>query len=60
MLKRAGAPTNPREIGIGRELFYQSRIEGHTVRPRYSILQFAKDNGLGGKVAAKITSEIYD
>lgn len=60
LLKRAGAPTNPREIGIGRELFYQSLIEGHTVRPRYSILQFAKDNGLGGKVAAKITSEIYD
>ncbi len=60
LLSVAGAPTNPKEIGISRELFYQSLVNGRTVRPRYSILQFAEDHGLTEKIAQKITKEIYD
>lgn len=60
LLQIVDAPTNPKEIGISRELFYQSLINGHTVRPRYSILQFARDKGLSEKIAEKITKEIYD
>jgi len=60
LLKVVDAPVSPKEIGISRELFYQSLINGHTVRPRYSILQFACDNGLSEKIAEKITKEIYD
>ncbi len=60
LLKIVDAPTTPQEIGISRELFYQSLINGRTVRPRYSILQFAEDNGLTEKLAQKITKEIYD
>lgn len=59
LLKIAGAPTDPKQIGIERELFYQSLINGHTVRPRYSVLQFAKDNNRLEAVAQKITKEIY-
>lgn len=59
LLKIVDAPTTPQEIGISRELFYQSLINGHTVRPRYSILQFAHDNGLTEEIAQKITEEIY-
>lgn len=59
LLKLAGAPTSPKEIGIDRELFYNSLINGYTVRPRYSILQFAKDSGRLKAVAQKITEEIY-
>lgn len=59
LLKTVSAPVSPREIGIDRELFYNSLVNGDTVRPRYSVLKFAKENGLGEKIAAKITEEIY-
>ena len=59
LLKLVDAPTTPQEIGISRELFYQSLINGHTVRPRYSILQFAHDKELSEQIAQKITEEIY-
>lgn len=60
LLRVVDAPVTPQEIGISRELFYQSLINGHKVRPRYSVLQFAKDNGLDETIAKKITNEIYD
>ena len=59
LLKNAGHPVTPKEIGIDRDLFYRSLIEGYKVRPRYSILQFAKDKGKLEEVAQKITKEIY-
>ncbi len=59
LLARGGAPTTPKEIGIDKELFRRSVKEGYTVRPRYSILQFAKDNGRLDQIADQITEEIY-
>ena len=46
LLAKGGAPTSPKDIGISKELFHDSLLKGYTVRPRYSIMQFAKDNGL--------------
>ncbi len=60
LLAKGGAPTSPKEIGIDRELFRQSLLNGYTVRPRYSIMQFAKDHGRLEEIAEKITKEIYD
>ncbi len=59
LLAVGGAPTSPKEIGIDRELFYQSLLKGYNVRPRYSIMQFAKEHGRLEQIAKKITSEIY-
>lgn len=59
LLAKGGAPTSPKEIGISRELFHESLVKGYTVRPRYSILQFAKDKGRLEQIADKITEEIY-
>lgn len=59
LLARGGAPTTPKEIGIERELFRQSLLKGYEVRPRYSIMQFAKDNGRLEDIAETITKEIY-
>ena len=59
LLKTAGAPASPKEIGINRELFYNSLVNGYTVRPRYSVLKFAKDNGRIEEIAEKITKEFY-
>lgn len=60
LLKRGGAPSSPKEIGISRELFRQSLLNGYKVRPRYSVMQFAKDNGRLEQIAEKITAELYD
>jgi len=59
LLKIVDAPVSPAQIGVSRELFYQSLLNGHTVRPRYSILQFAHDRGLSETIAQKITNELY-
>lgn len=59
LLAKGGAPTSPKDIGISKELFHESLLKGYTVRPRYSILQFAKDNGRLEEIADKITEEIY-
>ncbi len=59
LLKRGGAPYRPQQINISRELFLQSLLEGYKVRPRYSIMQFAKDKGRLEEIAHKITRDIY-
>ena len=59
LLRRGGAPTDPREIGISRNLFCKSLLEGRTVRPRYSILEFAYQQGRLEEAAKKITADIY-
>ncbi len=59
LLRRGGAPASPVEIGIGRDLFRSSLLEGHTVRPRYSILRFALERGRLEEVADAITEELY-
>ncbi len=60
LLKTAGHPLTPAEIGISKELFYNSIMEANTVRPRYSIFQFAKDNGRLEDLAEKLTAMYYD
>ena len=59
LLRKGGAPASPEEIGIDRELFRRSLLEGYTVRPRYSVMRFAKENGRLPDIAEKITAEIY-
>ena len=46
LLAKGGAPTSPKDIGISKELFHDSLLKGYTVRPRYSIMQFAKDRSV--------------
>lgn len=60
LLRKGGAPYSPKQIGISRELFRQSLLNGYQVRPRYSVMQFAKDNGRLEEIAEKITAELYD
>lgn len=59
LLRRVEAPVSPREIGIDRELFYQSILKGNTVRNRYSILQLAVDKGKINEIAKQVTNRIY-
>lgn len=59
LLKKAGAPSGPKEIGISKDLFFRSLMEGRTVRPRYTIFQMAYDEGRLKETAEKITEELY-
>ena len=59
LLRKGGAPASPKEIGISRELFHESLVKGWTVRPRYSILQFAKDRERLVALADQLTEEFY-
>ena len=59
LLEKAGCPVSPADIGIDRKLFYDSLIEGYSVRPRYSVLQFARDRGRLEEIAGRITEELY-
>lgn len=59
LLKSAGCPVSPKEIGIDRELFHRSLLEGYEVRPRYSVMRFAKEKGRLEAIADKITARIY-
>ncbi|MDD4692327.1 MAG: sn-glycerol-1-phosphate dehydrogenase, partial [Eubacterium aggregans] len=59
LLRSAGCPVSPVELNISRELFYNSLIGGYKVRPRFSIMEFAKNNGRLEAIAQKITNRIY-
>ena len=59
LLKTVGAPVYPTDIGIDRELFYNSILEGYKVRNRYSILELALKTGRLEEIAEKITNRIY-
>ena len=49
----------PTDIGIDRELFYNSILEGYKVRNRYSILELALQTEKLEEIAEKITNRIY-
>lgn len=59
LLKKAGAAADPVSIGIDRKLFYDSLMEGWSVRPRYSVLRFAKELGKIEAIADRLTLEYY-
>ena len=59
LLRKAGCPVTPKDIGIDRDLFHRSLIEGYKVRPRYSVMEFAKAHGRLEEIADKITNTIY-
>lgn len=59
LLKEVGAPVYPKEVGIDKDLFYRSLLEGNTVRERYSILDYAVNEKRMEKIAEKITNRFY-
>lgn len=59
LLERADCAVSPKDIGIDRDLFYNSLVEGYSVRPRYSVLRYAKEKGRLEEIAENITDELY-
>lgn len=59
LLRKAGVPTDPKAIGIDRKLFRDSIMESDSVRPRYSVLRYAKELGKLEAIADRLTAEYY-
>ena len=59
LLRKAGAAASPREIGISKELFYNTLLNAHAFRDRFTILKYAEQLGRTKELADKITAEIY-
>ncbi len=59
-LKTAGAAVTPFDLGITKELFHMSIIEAMHVRPRYTILVLAAENGKLETIADILTKVFYD
>ena len=55
----AGSAVTPADLGIPAELFHRSILEAMHVRPRYTILRFAADQGRLASIADTLTTEFY-
>lgn len=59
ILRYAGAAANPAELGIEKELFHRSVLHALEIRPRYTVLQYAKANGELARLANELTKRYY-
>jgi len=59
MLSTVGSSVTPFDLGITKELFHSSMNEAMYVRPRYTILVLASENGRLPMIADRLTKEFY-
>lgn len=56
LLATAGAPHDPRMIGIGEQRFRETHFKAHMIRTRYTILEFLADLGQLEQVVDRLFS----
>lgn len=59
LLNSIGAKSNPKALGIEKELFHRSVIHALEIRPRYTILQYAKTENMLEEYANELTNLFY-
>ncbi|WP_026887234.1 sn-glycerol-1-phosphate dehydrogenase [Clostridium beijerinckii] len=59
LLNSIGAKSNPEALGIEKELFHRSVIHALEIRPRYTILQYAKTENMLEEYANELTNLFY-
>lgn len=59
ILQSIHAPYNPKQIGVSREIFYNSVLYAKEVRNRFGLLQILYDFGVAREFAARLTTELY-
>lgn len=60
LLEKAGACTNPRDLGISRELFVESLMNAMNIRDKYTILRYCDQKGRLAEFTDIITRRLYD
>lgn len=58
LMKKAGAPIRPQEVGIDASIVHNSVLTAHEVRERYTILNMLSDLGLLEKYAQQVDTYI--
>ena len=54
MLREAGCPTSPQEIGLSREDFRATYFRARTIRSRYTVLDLAAEAGIFDEVVEEL------
>ena len=60
MLKGIHAPYYPKQIGVSKEIFYNSIVYAKEVRNRFGLLQILYDFGVAREFASRLAIELYD
>jgi glycerol-1-phosphate dehydrogenase [NAD(P)+] len=60
LLDKAGACTNPRQLGISRNLFAESMMNAMNMRDKYTILRYCDQKGRLAEFADIVTRRLYD
>lgn len=58
-LQAAGSPAGPMELGIRRDLFFESLLHAMEIRDRFTILRFLAGQGLLNGCAAELAGRFY-
>ena len=60
LLDKIGAATNPKDLGISRELFIDSILNAMYLRDKYTLLRFCNEKGKLAEFAEILTRRFYD
>jgi len=60
LLKRIGAATTPKELGIDRELFIDSMMNAMNMRDKYTLMRFCDANGKLAEYTQIMARRLYD
>jgi len=60
LLGRIGAATNPRDIGVDRDLFIDSMMNAMNLRNKYTLLRFCYNEGKLKEFTETLTRRLYD
>lgn len=59
VLQKLGAPVRFSALGISRELFRETILRAHTVRPRFTVLTLLEEHGLTRRYLAELEERFY-
>ncbi|NMA34793.1 MAG: sn-glycerol-1-phosphate dehydrogenase [Clostridiaceae bacterium] len=60
LLEKVGAFTNPRDLGISRELFVESMMNAMNMKDKYTVLRYCAQKGKLEEFTDIITRELYN
>lgn len=59
LLDRLGSPKHPSELGFGKEDFRQCLLHSYKLRPRYTLMTYASEQGFLPEYADRLADEYY-
>jgi len=60
LLKKVGSCTNPKELGISRDLFVESMLNAMNMRDKYTVLRYCDQKGKLSEYTDIIARRLYD